>query len=115
MTAPDTPSPEWLDQDYNRLIAQNVTVVAQADLPGTWIDPVSGEKLYNEAAVQAECLKAEVQLALNVDTQFRAAMMKQRISTQPPEGARFRTPEEELTTILVPYLAELQPQKETTE
>lgn len=37
--------------DYNQRVVDNVTSLAKSGLPGTYIDPVSGKKLFNEAAL----------------------------------------------------------------
>lgn len=40
----------------------NINLIANAKLPGTWIDPITGNKLYNEAAVAAKTTVAQQQL-----------------------------------------------------
>ena len=55
---------------------------------------------WHEAQIQALIDAARVQMGLDINVQFRTAMMKQQLSPAAPKGARFRTPEEELLLII---------------
>jgi len=85
-----------------------------AEIGRGWvIDQLDGTSFIKDALDGIEEVKAEttakinrliavekLQIKANVWQQFKDAMMKQELSARPPEGARFRTPLEELTLIL---------------
>lgn len=50
-------------ESYNQRVVNNVVGLAQASLPGSWLDPVSGKKMYNEAHLQAvrKAVEAEIE------------------------------------------------------
>ena len=53
-----------------------------------------------KAKINRLLVEARLQLKLNVWQQFKDTLDRQELSARPPEGARFRTPLEELTLIL---------------
>jgi hypothetical protein len=45
---------------YDKQVAENCRLIANADIAGTWLDPKTNKKLYNQAAVDAAVQAARV-------------------------------------------------------
>jgi len=104
---------EWLDEILKTLAEDLINYDAR--MTEAKAPPIRFVYKYNNKAKQSiltyikdhytaneDVEKSELQLLMNIWTQYKVAMMAQEVSTRPPEGARFRTPLEELTVIIEP-------------
>jgi hypothetical protein len=75
---------------YNKRVRVNVEAAAQADSPAEWTEPVSGRKLYNEAAVVQQVEAAALAERKELRKLFNALGMKFGASAGSATGVTVR-------------------------
>jgi hypothetical protein len=59
---PTIPSSTTELPEYNARVVDNISLAARTKLPAEYIDPLTGNKLYNQAAIDQACTEARLDI-----------------------------------------------------